>query len=118
MDSWEANMTYQGITFMVTAQREDWRDTSMWEMEVLRQTSRWSVQTLYGAYDPTVEAVSSTVHTTPSTPASRIAPLLRKKATRERSTLRMEQDSSMHEQVTSARRNDEAGACETLVDDA
>jgi len=55
-------MTYQGITFMVEAQLEDWRDPPMWWMEVLRQTSRWSVQPLYGAYYPTLEAVVHGAH--------------------------------------------------------
>ncbi len=61
-DSWEANMTYQGITFTVTAQREDGRDSSMWGMEVRRHTSRWSVQPRSGAYDPPVEAVIHGAH--------------------------------------------------------
>jgi hypothetical protein len=62
IDSWEAEMTYHGITFMVTAQLEDWRDPPMWWMEVLQQTSSWSVQTLYGAYYPTLEVVIHDAH--------------------------------------------------------
>ena len=56
IDSWEAEMTYHGTTFKVEAQRETRDERPVWSMEVLKQTSRWTLQPIHWNDYPTLDA--------------------------------------------------------------
>ncbi len=55
-DSWEAELTCRGATFQVEAQLEPRGGQPLWWLEVLRHTSRWTLQPVHHAYYPTLAA--------------------------------------------------------------
>ena len=56
LDSWEGDMTYRGITFMVEAMERRERGETGWSIEVLRKIGRHTVQPLFCAQGLTLEA--------------------------------------------------------------
>jgi len=54
IDSWEAEMTCRGAAFQVEAQLESSGGQPLWWLEVLRHTSRWTLQPVHHGYYPTL----------------------------------------------------------------
>ncbi len=63
IDSWEGTMTYRGITYMVEAMERTKKGNPGWEIEMLRQTGRMTVQPLSCTWHPSLDtALEATEH--------------------------------------------------------
>jgi hypothetical protein len=54
-DSWEGEMTYQGLTFIVEAMEQTNTNKATWEIEVLRHIGGRTVEPLSFTQRPTLE---------------------------------------------------------------